>query len=174
MRSATANSLRLSLDRGLLAWGVVAALLACLPLPGWGQSSGNNNSVRTSSVSISPNTGTSTLDQLRPAKGDAVDLQFPSGFNCRVNSGDVPSLILYGDQGALGAENLDLVSGSRAGLAFILPLHRSRRSLCDKPMKLQNALSELEIAEKLVTIGAMSDEEFMNLSQKIKAQLFGG
>lgn len=157
----------------MAALGILLALCACLGSPSWAGPGSNSNSVTTSSISVSPNTGTSTLDQLRPAKGDAVDLQFPSGFSCRVSAGDVPSLIVYGDQGSLGAVDTTLASGSRAGLAFILPLYRSRRHICDKSMTLQNALSQLEIAEKLVTSGAMSNEEFMALSKRIKALTFG-
>lgn len=126
-----------------------------------------------SPISVSPITGTSTLDQLRPGKGDAIDLQFPSGFSCRVASGDVPSVIVYGDQGSLGAASTTLASGTRAGLAVIVPLYRTRRAMCDKSMELQNALSQLEIAEKLVTTGAMTNEEFLELSRRIKAQTLG-
>jgi hypothetical protein len=126
-----------------------------------------------SPISVSPITGGSTLDQLRPAKGDAIDLQFPSGFSCRVASGDVPSVIVYGDQGSLGAASTTLASGTRAGLAVIVPLYRTRRAMCDKSMELQNALSQLEIAEKLVTTGVMTNEEFLELSRRIKAQTLG-
>ena len=149
------------------------ALVISLGAPGWAQSNGSGNSITTSSISVSPNTGTSTLDQLRPARGDGLDLQFPSGFSCRVTSGDVPSLIVYGDQGSLGSENTTLAMGSRAGIAVILPLYRSRRAMCDKSMGLQNAMSQLEIAEKLVTTGAMSNEEFLELSRRIKAMVMG-
>jgi len=40
-------------------------------------------------------------------------------------------------------------------------------------MQLQNAMSQLEIAEKLVASGAMTNEEFLKLARKIKAQVFG-
>ena len=40
-------------------------------------------------------------------------------------------------------------------------------------MKLQNALSQLEIAEKLVSSGAMTNEEYLKLAKKIKAMAFG-
>lgn len=173
MPSATASCSRLSGDLRLLAWGILLVLTTGLGSPGWANTAPNGTSVNTSSISVSPNTGTSTLDQLRAAKGDGVDLQFPSGFSCRVSGGDVPSLIVYGDQGSLGAANTTVAAGSRAGLAFILPLYRSRRHLCDRSMTLQNALSQLEIAEKLVSSGAMSNDEFMALSRQIKALTFG-
>jgi len=40
-------------------------------------------------------------------------------------------------------------------------------------MKLQNALSKLEIAEQLVTTGAMTEGEFLELARKIKQETFG-
>ena len=52
-------------------------------------------------------------------------------------------------------------------------MYRSKRSLCDRPMQLQNALSELEIAEKLVETGVMSPEEFQELASRVKAQTLG-
>jgi len=116
----------------------------------------------------------STLDQLDPAKSDCVELEFPSGFRCRIGAGDVPSLIAFADQGSLGAlNNSSLVSGARAGLAFIMPLYRRRAGTCDRSMQLQNALSQLEIAEKLVSSGAMTNDEFLQLARKIKAMVFG-
>ena len=184
MRSVTASSSQLSPDRfttpavtlttaleATLRAGLAAVVIG-VALPGWGQSPPPANSITTSAISVSPNTGTSTLDQLRPARGDGIDLQFPSGFSCRIASGDVPSLIIYGDQGALGSQNFTLATGSRAGMAFVAPLYRSRRAMCDQSMQLQNAMSQLEIAEKLVTTGAMSNEEFMELSRRIKAVIF--
>lgn len=39
-------------------------------------------------------------------------------------------------------------------------------------MELQNALSELELAEKLVTNGAMTNEEYMKVADQIKKKVF--
>lgn len=123
-------------------------------------------------LSVSPNTGGSTLDQLRPPRSDSLELQFPSGFTCRTGGGDVPSLVLYGDSGQLVAP-LTGISGLRAGMALVVPLYRPKRGVCDRPMQLQNALSELELAEKLVTAGAMTNAEYMLLAQQIKQRALG-
>ena len=58
-------------------------------------------------------------------------------------------------------------------MAFIMPLYRRRAGTCDRSMQLQNALSQLEIAEKLVSSGAMTNDEFLRLARKIKAMVFG-
>lgn len=118
---------------------------------------------------FSPNTGGSTLDQLRPPKSDSLELQFPSGFTCRTGGGDVPAVIVYGDSGQLVAPTTG-ITGLRAGMALVVPLYRSKRNVCDRPMQLQNALSELELAEKLVTSGAMSNAEYLELAKRIKAK----
>lgn len=123
-------------------------------------------------LSVSPNTGGSTLDQLRPPKSDALELQFPSGFTCRTGGGDVPAVIVYGDSGQLVAPTTG-IAGLRAGMALVVPLYRSKRNICDQPMALQNALSLLELAEKLVTSGAMSNAEYLELAKRIKAQTLG-
>ena len=65
------------------------------------------------------------------------------------------------------------ISGVRAGVALIVPLYKARRDVCDKPMQLQNALSELELAEKLVTAGAMTNEQYMKVAEKIKRVILG-
>lgn len=122
--------------------------------------------------SVSPNTGGSTLDQLRPPKSDSLELQFPSGFTCRTGGGDVPAVIVYGDSGELVAPTTG-IAGLRAGMALVVPLYRSKRNICDQPMALQNALSLLELAEKLVTSGAMSNAEYLELAKRIKAQALG-
>lgn len=127
------------------------------------------------SINLSPNTGTSTLDQLKPARADSVELDFPSGFRCKAGGGDVPSLVFYGDRGQFNAfNNSTQVEAGRLGAAIVLPLYRSKANSCDQAMKLQNALSQLEIAEKLVSSGAMTNEEYLNLARRIKATAFGG
>lgn len=122
-------------------------------------------------LSVSPNTGNSTLDQIKATKSDQLELQFPSGFTCRAGGGDTPAFILYGDSGQLVAP-LTGISGLRAGMALIVPLYQGRRHICDRPMQLQNALSELELAEKLVTNGAMTNEEYMKVANQIKKKIF--
>jgi hypothetical protein len=115
-------------------------------------------------------TGGSTLDLIKPPKGDKVDFQLPSGFNCRVDAGDVPGLVVYGDRGGLDNSFYNL-SGTRVGIAFILPLYRSRRDLCDKAVKSQNMADSLELAERLVDSGAMTNEEYLELARKYKKVL---
>ncbi len=78
-------------------------------------------------------------------------------------------MVFYGDQGQLQAPVTNL-SGLRAGAAVVIPLYKSKRNMCDKSMTLQNALSELEVAEKLVEIGAMTNEEYMDLANRIKRE----
>lgn len=127
------------------------------------------------SINLSPTTGTSTLDQLKPARADTVELDFPSGFRCKAGGGDVPSLVFYGDRGQFNAfNNSTQVDAGRIGAALVLPLYKSKASTCDQAMKLQNALSQMEIAEKLVSSGVMTNEEFMKLAKRIKATAFGG
>jgi hypothetical protein len=123
-------------------------------------------------LGISPNTGGSTLDQLRAPKSDQIELQFPSGFTCRAGGGDVPALIAYSDSGQLQAP-VTGIAGLRAGMALVVPLYRPRRNICDRAMQLQDALSLLEVAEKLVTAGAMSNDEYLKLAQRIKRQTLG-
>lgn len=123
-------------------------------------------------LSVSPNTGGSTLDQLRSPKSDQLELQFPSGFTCRAGGGDTPAFIVYGDSGQLVAP-VTGISGVRAGVALIVPLYKARRDVCDRPMQLQNALSELELAEKLVTAGAMTNEQYMKVADRVKKMIFG-
>lgn len=122
-------------------------------------------------LSVSPNTGNSTLDQVKATKSDQLELQFPSGFTCRAGGGDTPAFVIYGDSGQLVAP-LTGISGLRAGMALIVPLYQGRRHVCDRPMELQNALSELELAEKLVTNGAMTNEEYMKVADQIKKKVF--
>ena len=117
-----------------------------------------------------PIVGGSTLDLIKPPKGDKLDFQFPTGFNCKIESGDVPSLVMYGDKGGID-HNLYGLSGSRAGVAFVLPLYRSRKDMCDKAVKTQNMQDSLDLAEKLVTSGAMTNEEYLELARKIKREL---
>ncbi len=91
-----------------------------------------------------------------------------------MGGGDVPSLVLYGDRGQFNAfNNSNQVEAGRIGAALVMPLYRSKSSSCDPAMKLQNALSQLEIAEKLVSSGAMTNEEFIRLARKIKTMTFG-
>lgn len=103
-----------------------------------------------------------------------MELDFPSGFRCKTGGGDVPSLVLYGDRGQFSAfNNTNQVEAGRIGAALVMPLYRSKSGTCDPAMKLQNALSQLEIAEKLVSSGAMTNEEFLKLARRIKAMAFG-
>jgi len=124
-------------------------------------------------LTTNPVTGGSTLDQIKRVKADGVELQFPSGFTCSVSGGDGPSLSFYGDSGALDGVAGSGISGLRAGMAVVIPLYRSKRAICDRPMELQNALSELEIGEKLVDSGVMSPEEFEVLAHRVKRQALG-
>jgi hypothetical protein len=117
-----------------------------------------------------PIVGGSTLDLIKPPKADKTDFQFPSGFNCRVDGGDVPSVVVYADQGGVGQTNYTL-SGGRAGVAFVLPLYQPRRNMCDRAVKTQNMQDALELAEKLVDSGAMSNEEYLELARKYKREL---
>ncbi len=104
---------------------------------------------------------------------DSVELQFPSGFTCSVSGGEGPSLSFYSDAGGLDGVRGAGISGLRAGMAFVIPLYRSKGALCDRPMELQNALSELEIGEKLVDSGVMTPEEFQGLARRVKRQALG-
>lgn len=126
----------------------------------------------TNSYTFNPTNGTSTLDQLNPTKRDSVEYEFPSGFRCRLGGGDTPSLVFYGDGGNLGGYNSSLV-GNRYGVAFVVPLYKNKANSCDEPMKMYNVLNKLEIAEKMVTTGAMSNEEFIEVTKKIKYEIFG-
>lgn len=117
-----------------------------------------------------PIVGGSTLDLIKPPKADKTDFQFPSGFNCRVDGGDVPSLVVFADQGAIGRNDAAL-NGGRAGIAVVLPLYSSRRGMCDKAVKTQNMQNSLELAEKLVDSGAMTNEEYLELAKKYKQEL---
>ncbi len=101
-----------------------------------------------------------------------MELQFPSGFTCRAGGGDTPALVVYGDSGQLVAP-VTGISGLRAGMAVVVPLYRPKRGICDKPMELQNALSLLELAEKLVTAGAMTNAEYMELAKRVKRTTLG-
>lgn len=123
-------------------------------------------------LSVSPNTGGSTLDQLRATKSDSLELQFASGFSCRTGGGDTPSLVLYGDSGSLVAP-ITGIAGTRAGAALVIPLYRPKRDVCNKSLELHNAASVLELAEKMVTSGAMTNEEYMKLSRRIKESVLG-
>lgn len=118
-------------------------------------------------ISISPNTGTSTLDNLKPTRGDQIELEFPSGFRCKVQSGDKLSAIIYGDQGSLSG-----IAGSRFGIGLVIPLYSSKENLCDNSMKMQDALSRLEIADKLLQSGTMSNEEYKMVTESIKNDIF--
>jgi hypothetical protein len=113
-----------------------------------------------------PVVGTSTLDNLRPSRGDRIELEFPSGFRCKVESGDTPSLVIYGDQGSFYG-----VNASRVGIALIIPFYEKKSSTCDLSMKLQDKLSVLEIADKLVMSGTLSNDEYKSLVTKIKNSL---
>lgn len=57
-------------------------------------------------------------------------------------------------------------------MALVFPLYRARRDTCDKAIEIYNALSKLEAAEKLVQAGAMKNDEYMRLAEKIKQMLF--
>lgn len=117
-----------------------------------------------------PIVGGSTLDLIKPPKADKTDFQFPSGFNCRVDGGDVPSVVVYADQGGIGRNEYAL-SGGRAGVAVVLPLYSPRRGSCDKALKTQNMQDSLELAERLVDSGAMTNEEYIELAKKYKQEL---
>lgn len=117
-----------------------------------------------------PIVGGSTLDLIKPPKADKTDFQFPSGFNCRVDGGDVPSVVAYADQGGVGQGDYAL-KGGRAGLAVVLPLYHPRRNMCDKAVKTQNMQNSLELAEKLIDSGAMTNEEYLELAKKYKYEL---
>jgi predicted metal-binding transcription factor (methanogenesis marker protein 9) len=43
--------------------------------------------------------------------------------------------------------------------------------MCDKAAKTQNMQDSLELAEKLVDSGAMSNEEYLELAKKYKREL---
>ena len=117
-----------------------------------------------------PIIGGSTLDLIKPPKADKTDYQFPNGFNCRVDGGDVPSLVVYGDNGGI-SNYTHGVSASRAGVAIIVPLYTSKRDTCLKAVKAQNMLDSLELAERLVSSGAMTNEEYLELARKVKTAL---
>lgn len=117
-----------------------------------------------------PIVGGSTLDLIKPPKADKTEYQFPNGFNCRVDGGDVPSLVVYGDKGGLDNSVYGL-SGSRAGVAVILPLYQSKRDTCLKAVEAQNMLDSLELAERLVSSGVMTNEEYIELARKVKTAL---
>jgi hypothetical protein len=121
-------------------------------------------------INGNPIVGGSTLDLIKPPKADKTDFQFPSGFNCRVDGGDVPAFVVYTDQGGVGVGEYQ-TSGARAGVAFILPLYQSRRGVCDKALKTQNMQDSLELAERLVDSGAMTSEEYLELANKFKREL---
>lgn len=137
-------------------WKLIFIISVLFPLPVYSQNA----------ISISPNTGTSTLDNLKPTKGDTVELEFPSGFRCKIQSGDTPSFVFYGDQG-----NILGVTGSRFGLAFVVPLYSRKDKICDNSMKLQDALSVLEIADKLLQNGTLSNDEYNKISNNVKTIL---
>lgn len=118
-------------------------------------------------ISVNPNTGTSTLDNLKPTRGDQVELEFPSGFRCKVQSGDKLSLILYGDQG-----NLSGITGNRFGVGVVIPFYSSKENICDNSMRAQDALNKLEIADKLLQNGTMTNEEYKTITEKIKNDIF--
>ena len=117
-----------------------------------------------------PIVGGSTLDLIKPPKADRTEYQFPNGFNCKVDGGDVPSLVVYGDNGGVG-NYTHSVSASRAGVAIIVPLYTSKRDTCLKAVKAQNMLDSLELAERLVSSGAMTNEEYLELARKVKTAL---
>jgi hypothetical protein len=125
------------------------------------------------SLTINPTNGTSTLDQLNPTKSDSVEYEFPSGFRCKIGGGDTPSLVFYGDGGKLATIDNSGLTGNRYGVAFVLPLYQRKHKSCDEPMKLYNVLNKLEIAEKMVTTGAMTNEEYLKLSKRLKKEIFG-
>lgn len=117
-----------------------------------------------------PIVGGSTLDLIKPPKADKTDFQFPSGFNCRVDGGDVPSVVVYADQAGMGYSQFN-INGARTGVALVLPLYQPRRGMCDRAAKTQNMQDSLELAEKLVDSGAMSNEEYLQLARKFKREL---
>ena len=134
-----------------------------------------------SSLTINPTNGTSTLDLLRPSKTDTLEYDFPSGFRCRLGGGDAPSLVFYGDTGSLGSGTSDNLgssnnsglNGTRYGAAIVVPLYRGKTGNCDEAMKMYNVLNKLEIAEKMVTTGAMTNEEYIELTKQLKKEVFG-
>lgn len=89
-----------------------------------------------------------------------------------MTGGDTPSLVLYGDSGRLSGDTLGGATGLRAGMALILPLYKARRNTCDRAIEIHAALSKLEAAEKLVQAGAMKNDEYLKLAEKIKQMLF--
>lgn len=138
-------------------WKLLTIILLMFPIPCYAQNA----------ISISPNTGNSTLDNLKPTRGDTIELEFPSGFRCKIQSGDTPSFVIYGDQG-----NLLGVSGNRFGVAFVIPLYERKDKLCDNSMKYQDALSMLEIADKLLKDGSLSNDEYKKITDNIKNTIF--
>lgn len=117
-----------------------------------------------------PVVGGSTLDLIKPPKGYKIDFQFPSGFNCKVDAGDVPGLVVFADQGAIDYSDYRH-QGVRGGIALILPLYSPKREMCDKAVKTQNMQNALELAEHLVDSGAMTNEEYLDLAKKYKQEL---
>lgn len=99
-------------------------------------------------------------------------MDFPDGLRCRVRGGSVPSVSVYGESGGIDGWSNSDVTGHRAGLALNIPLYVPRSDMCDKPMKVHMSKSALELGEQLVSNGAMSNEEFLKLSEKVKANLF--
>jgi hypothetical protein len=144
---------------------VLLSLLFLIPSPVLAQTA--------NSLTINPTNGTSTLDQLNPTKSDSVEYEFPSGFRCKIGGGDTPSLVFYGDGGKLATIDNSGLTGNRYGVAFVLPLYQRKHKSCDEPMKLYNVLNKLEIAEKMVTTGAMTNEEYLKLSKRLKKEIFG-
>lgn len=144
---------------------ILLSLLFLIPSPGFSQTA--------NSLTINPTNGTSTLDQLNPTKSDSVEYEFPSGFRCKIGGGDTPSLVFYGDGGKLATIDNSGLTGNRYGVAFVLPLYQRKHKSCDEPMKLYNVLNKLEIAEKMVTTGAMANDEYLKLSKKLKREIFG-
>ena len=65
-----------------------------------------------------------------------------------------------------------MAAGLRAGMALVVPLYKTRKGICDRSMELQDAMSELDLAEKLVTAGAMSNAEYLEVTKKIKKAIF--
>ncbi|MCP4683932.1 MAG: hypothetical protein GY867_00655 [bacterium] len=124
-------------------------------------------------LTTNPIVGGSTLEQVKPVRKDSVELQFPSGFTCSVSGGDGPSLSFYSDAGGLDGVRGAGISGLRAGVALVIPLYRSKSAVCDRPQVLNNALNELELAERLVDAGAMTPEEFRILARRVKQQALG-
>lgn len=125
-------------------------------------------------LGVNPVVGNSTLDQIRPPKGDQLELQFPSGFTCRASSGDRAAVVMYGDGGLLGSAQDGLgngIGGARAGMALVVPLYQRKNHACDKSLDLYTKLNRLELAEKLVTAGAMTNKEYLELATQIKKEL---